>query len=75
MKEKKKVDFKKMKVTKEQMDYLLHKAEEHMVSIFSTGEILSIMKEDPELFEASGPSIMVDREYFKSEFDMIIGEA
>jgi len=46
-----------------------------MVSIFSTGEILSIMKEDPELFEASVPSIMVDREYFKSEFDMIIGEA
>ena len=75
MKDKKNMQVKKMKITKEQMDYLLHKAEEHMVSIFSTGEILSIMKEDPELFAASVPSIMMDREYFKSEFDMIIGEA
>ncbi len=69
------MQVKKMKITKEQMDYLLHKAEEHMVNIFSTGEILSIMKEDPELFEASVPSIMLDREYFQTEFDMIIGEA
>ena len=75
MKDKKNMQVKKMKITKEQMDYLLHKAEEHMVRIFSTGEILSIMKEDPELFAASVPSIMMDREYFKSEFDMIIGEA
>ncbi len=67
---------KKMKpLNKRQMDYLLHKAEQHMVDIFSTGEILNIMHEDEELFDASVPTILMDREYFRNEFDMIIGEA
>jgi hypothetical protein len=64
-----------MKITREQMDYLLHKAEQHMVDIFATGEITVLMKEDAELVAASIPSIMADREYFRNEFDMIIGEA
>ena len=46
-----------------------------MVGLFASGEILEVMKNDIELFEASVPSIMLDREYFRNEFDMVIGEA
>tara|TARA_R100001163_G_C4940120_1_gene112330 strand:+ start:197 stop:418 length:222 start_codon:yes stop_codon:yes gene_type:complete len=66
---------KKMKITKGMMDRLIFEAESHMASMFSTGAILVVMKEDKELFEASIPSIVADREYFRNEFDMIIGEA
>jgi len=65
----------KMKITKGMMDKLIQEAELHMVGLFASGEILRVMKEDVELFEASVPSIMLDRDYFREEFDMVIGEA
>ena len=65
----------KMKITKGMMDKLIQEAELHMVGLFASGEILRVMKEDVELFEASVPSIMLDRDYFRDEFDMVIGEA
>tara|TARA_B100000902_G_C26858880_1_gene692018 strand:+ start:288 stop:503 length:216 start_codon:yes stop_codon:yes gene_type:complete len=65
----------KMKITKGMMDKLIQEAELHMVGLFASGEILRVMKEDIELFEASVPSIMLDRDYFRDEFDMVIGEA
>ena len=65
----------KMKITKGMMDKLIQEAELHMVGLFASGEILEIMKNDIELFEASVPSIMLDRDYFREEFDMVIGEA
>ena len=65
----------KMKITKGMMDKLIQEAELHMVGLFASGEILEVMKNDIELFEASVPSIMLDREYFRNEFDMVIGEA
>ena len=64
-----------MKITKGMMDKLIQEAELHMVGLFASGEILRVMKEDVELFEASVPSIMLDRDYFREEFDMVIGEA
>lgn len=57
------------------MDNLLHKAEQHMVTLFSTGEIGNLLEEEAELMEVSLPSIIMDRDYFYSEFGMIIGEA
>ena len=66
---------KRMKITKGMMDKLIQEAELHMVGLFASGEILEVMKNDIELFEASVPSIMLDREYFRNEFDMVIGEA
>ena len=65
----------KMKITKGMMDKLIQEAELHMVGLFASGEILNVMKNDTELFEASVPSIMMDRDYFRKEFDMVIGEA
>ena len=65
----------KMKLTKGMMDKLIQEAELHMVGLFASGEILNVMKNDTELFEASVPSIMMDRDYFRDEFDMVIGEA
>jgi hypothetical protein len=65
----------RMKITKGMMDKLIQEAELHMVGLFASGEILEVMKNDIELFEASVPSIMLDREYFRNEFDMVIGEA
>tara|TARA_R100000734_G_C3251446_1_gene52902 strand:- start:419 stop:631 length:213 start_codon:yes stop_codon:yes gene_type:complete len=65
----------RMKITKGMMDKLIQDAELHMVGLFASGEILEVMKNDIELFEASVPSIMLDREYFRDEFDMVIGEA
>ena len=65
----------RMKITKGMMDKLIQEAELHMVGLFASGEILRVMKEDVELFEASVPSIMLDRDYFREEFDMVIGEA
>ena len=65
----------KMKITKGMMDKLIQEAELHMVGLFASGEILEVMKNDIELFEASVPSIMLDRDYFREEFDMVIGEA
>ncbi len=65
----------KMKITKGMMDKLIQEAELHMVGLFASGEILNVMKNDTELFEASVPSIMMDRDYFRDEFDMVIGEA
>ena len=66
---------KRMKITKGMMDKLIQEAELHMVGLFASGEILNVMKNDTELFEASVPSIMMDRDYFRDEFDMVIGEA
>ncbi len=66
---------KKFTLTKQQMDSLLHKAEQHMVTLFSTGEIGNLLEEEAELMEVSLPSIIMDRDYFYSEFGMIIGEA
>ena len=66
---------KKFTLTKQQMDSLLHKAEQHMVTLFSTGEIGNLLEEDAELMEVSLPSIIMDRDYFYREFGMIIGEA
>tara|TARA_Y100000385_G_C13010349_1_gene601365 strand:+ start:596 stop:811 length:216 start_codon:yes stop_codon:yes gene_type:complete len=66
---------KKFTLTKQQMDHLLHKAEQHMVTLFSTGEIGNLLEEEAELMEVSLPSIIMDRDYFYSEFGMIIGEA
>jgi hypothetical protein len=66
---------KKFTLTKQQMDNLLHKAEQHMVTLFSTGEIGNLLEEEAELMEVSLPSIIMDRDYFYSEFGMIIGEA
>ena len=65
----------RMKITKGMMDKLIQEAELHMVGLFASGEILNVMKNDTELFEASVPSIMMDRDYFRDEFDMVIGEA
>jgi|TARA_B100001094_G_C18167182_1_gene792849 hypothetical protein len=65
----------KFTLTKQQMDSLLHKAEQHMVTLFSTGEIGNLLEEEAELMEVSLPSIIMDRDYFYSEFGMIIGEA
>jgi|TARA_B100000287_G_scaffold309790_1_gene293056 hypothetical protein len=65
----------KMKISKRMMDSLIRDAEEHMVGLFATGEILRLLEEDRELLAASVPSILMDREYFRNEFDMIIGEA
>ena len=65
----------RMKITKGMMDKLIQEAELHMVGLFASGEIVEVMKNDIELFEASVPSIMLDREYFRNEFDMVIGEA
>ena len=67
--------MKRMKLTKGMMDKLIQEAELHMVGLFASGEILNVMKNDTELFEASVPSIMMDRDYFRDEFDMVIGEA
>ena len=65
----------KMKITKGMMDKLIQEAELHMVGMFASGKILNVMENDTELFEASVPSIMMDRDYFRDEFDMVIGEA
>ena len=65
----------KMKITKGMMDKLIQEAELHMVGMFASGKILDIMENDLELFEASVPSIMMDRDYFRDEHDMVIGEA
>ncbi len=65
----------RMKITKGMMDKLIQEAELHMVGLFASGEILEVMKNDIELFEASVPSIMLDREYFRNEHNMVIGEA
>ena len=65
----------RMKITKSMMDKLIQEAELHMVGLFSSGKILEVMEHDKELFEASVPSIMMDRDYFRDELDMIIGEA
>ena len=64
-----------MKITKGMMDKLIQEAELHMVGMFASGKILDIMENDLELFEASVPSIMMDRDYFRDEHDMVIGEA
>ena len=65
----------KMKITKSMMDKLIQEAELHMVGMFASGQILEVIENDTELLEASVPSIMLDREYFRNEFDMVIGEA
>jgi len=65
----------KMKITKGMMDKLIEEAKLNMVWLFASGEILNVMENDTELFEASVPSIMMDRDYFRDEFDMVIGEA
>ena len=65
----------KMKITKGMMDKLIQEAELHMVGMFASGQILEVIENDTELLEASVPSIMLDREYFRDEFDMVIGEA
>ena len=65
----------KMKITKGMMDKLIQEAELHVVGLFSSGKILEVMENDKELFEASVPSIMMDRDYFRDEHDMVIGEA
>ena len=65
----------KMKITKGMMDKLIQEAELHMVGLFASGEILEVIENDTELLEASVPSIMLDREYFRNEHDMVIGEA
>ena len=65
----------RMKITKSMMDKLIQEAELHMVGMFASGKILDIMENDLELFEASVPSIMMDRDYFRDEHDMVIGEA
>ena len=67
--------MKRMKITKGMMDKLIQEAELHMVGMFASGKILDIMENDLELFEASVPSIMMDRDYFRDEHDMVIGEA
>jgi len=64
-----------MKITKGMMDKLIQEAELHMVGMFASGQILEVIENDTELLEASVPSIMLDREYFRNEFDMVIGEA
>ena len=65
----------RMKITKGMMDKLIQEAELHMVGMFASGQILEVIENDTELLEASVPSIMLDREYFRNEFDMVIGEA
>jgi len=65
----------KMKITKGMMDKLIQEAELHMVGMFASGQILEVIENDTELLEASVPSIMLDRDYFRDELDMIIGEA
>jgi len=64
-----------MKITKGMMDKLIQEAELHMVGMFASGQILEVIENDTELLEASVPSIMLDRDYFRNEFDMVIGEA
>ena len=65
----------RMKITKSMMDKLIQEAELHMVGMFASGKILEVIENDRELLEASVPSIMMDREYFRDEHDMVIGEA
>ena len=65
----------RMKITKSMMDKLIQEAELHMVGMFASGQILEVIENDTELLEASVPSIMLDREYFRNEHDMVIGEA
>ena len=65
----------KMKITKGMMDKLIQEAELHMVGMFASGQILEVIENDRELLEASVPSIMMDRDYFRDEHDMVIGEA
>ena len=65
----------KMKITKGMMDKLIQEAELHMVGMFASGQILEVIENDTELLEASVPSIMLDRDYFRNEHDMVIGEA
>ena len=65
----------KMKITKGMMDKLIQEAELHMVGMFASGKILEVIENDRELLEASVPSIMMDRDYFRDEHDMVIGEA
>ena len=65
----------RMKITKGMMDKLIQEAELHMVGMFASGQILEVIENDTELLEASVPSIMMDREYFRNEHDMVIGEA
>ena len=65
----------RMKITKGMMDKLIQEAELHMVGMFASGKILEVIENDRELLEASVPSIMMDREYFRDEHDMVIGEA
>ena len=67
--------MKRMKITKGMMDKLIQEAELHVVGLFSSGKILEVMEHDEELFDASVPSIMLDREYFRNEHSMVIGEA
>ena len=57
----------KMKITKGMMDKLIQEAELHMVGMFASGQILEVIENDTELLEASVPSIMLDREYFRNE--------
>ena len=65
----------RMKITKSMMDKLIQEAELHMVGMFASGQILEVIENDTELLEASVPSIMMDRDYFRNEHDMVIGEA
>ena len=65
----------RMKITKSMMDKLIQEAELHMVGMFASGKILEVIENDRELLEASVPSIMMDRDYFRDEHDMVIGEA
>ena len=65
----------KMKITKGMMAKLIQEAELHMVGMFASGKILEVIENDRELLEASVPSIMMDRDYFRDEHDMVIGEA
>ena len=67
--------MKRMKITKGMMDKLIQEAELHMVGMFASGKILEVIENDRELLEASVPSIMMDRDYFRDEHDMVIGEA
>ncbi len=57
----------RMKITKSMMDKLIQEAELHMVGMFASGQILEVIENDTELLEASVPSIMLDREYFRNE--------
>jgi hypothetical protein len=65
----------KKKLDREIMDIIIHDAEQYMVDMFVTGEITNVLVKDKELLEMAMPSIMLDRDYFMSEFNMVIGEA